>query len=72
MKNVVKIVRSYKLDVQEKNLNQKFRNCKRCGAFEQDDDQKSDESNDFKGMEDRKMNESKIDILLREVRKLGH
>ena len=54
------------------NLNRKFWKCKGCGAFEWDDDRKSSECNDFGGMEDRSMNENKIDILLGEVRRLGH
>lgn len=40
-------------------------------AFEWDD-WKSGESNDFRGIEDQNMNESKIDILLKEIYKLGH
>ncbi|KAK9190274.1 hypothetical protein WN943_018877 [Citrus x changshan-huyou] len=54
------------------NPNRKFWKCKGCGAFEWDDDRKSSECNDFGGMEDRSMNESKIDILLGKVRRLGH
>ena len=54
------------------NPNRKFWKCKGCGAFEWDDDRKSSEYNDFEGMEDRSMNENKIDILLGEVRRLGH
>ncbi|KDO57159.1 hypothetical protein CISIN_1g039987mg [Citrus sinensis] len=54
------------------NPNRKFWKCKGCGAFKWDDDRKSSECNDFRGMVDRNMSENKIDILLGEVCKLGH
>ncbi|KAK9187336.1 hypothetical protein WN944_018728 [Citrus x changshan-huyou] len=46
--------------------------CEKCSNSNKDDDWKSSECNDFGGMEDRSMNENKIDILLGEVRRLGH
>ncbi|ESR57462.1 hypothetical protein CICLE_v10022826mg [Citrus x clementina] len=56
----------------KENPNRRFWKCKGCGAFEWDDDWKSSECNDFRGMEDRIINKNKIDMLLAEVRKLGH
>ena len=54
------------------NPNRKFWKCKGCGAFELDDDRKNSEYTVCRGVEDRNMNEIKIDLLLGEVRKLGH
>lgn len=39
------------------NLNRKFQKCKGCRAFEWGDNQKSSESNEFRGKEDQNMSE---------------
>lgn len=53
------------------NLNRKFQKCKGCRAFEWGDNQKSSESNEFRGKEDQNMSENKILVLLGEVRGWG-